>query len=135
MPTDGTATYSMIGGTAPTASYNGQSIVGTLLSASLQVNFGSSYLQANVSTQFTKNNVTSTVSLVESASISNNTFSGGGNCGGNVRGIFIGNEATRAGMVYKQIANSGIQNSGNPSNLGTVRGAVALQRGVITVGP
>ena len=133
MPTDGTATYNLIGGTPPTATYNGQSIVGTLLSASLQVNFGSGNLQANVSTQFTKNNVTTNVSLVESAWISGNTFSGGFNCGGNVRGIFVGNAATRAGMVYKQVANAGIQNSGNPGNLGTVRGAVALQRDAIVV--
>ncbi len=126
MPIDGTATYSMIGGTAPIATnYSGQSITGTLLSASLQVNFGSGSVQASVSTQFTKNNVTSNVNLFESASISGSTFSGGGNCGGNVKGIFVGNNATRAGMVYRQ-------DSG--PNLGIVRGAVALQRGAITPG-
>ena len=136
MPTDGTATYDLIiGKTAPTATYQGQSIVGTLLNASLQVNFGSGNVQANVATQFTKNNVTSNVNLSESASISGSTFQGGGNCGGNVKGIFVGNNATRAGMVYKQQANGGIQNSGNPSNLGVVRGAVALQRGAIVIAP
>lgn len=138
MPTNGSATYNMIGGTAPTASsYGGQSIVGKLVSASLEVTFGNGNLQATVVTNFTKNNVSADVVLIESASISGSTFKNNfSNCGGNVRGIFVGNQATRAGMVYNQDSGHFNQSSATRNlDLGTVRGAVALQRGAITVAP
>ena len=119
----GTATYSMQGGTAPTSRYNGNSITGQLLSATLNVNFSNSTVAAQVATQFNVNGGPIPVNLtVPAASINGARFSGSGN-GGSVSGIFVGDMAIRAGMVYSQAGNSG---------LSTVRGAVALQRGAIT---
>ena len=135
MPASGTATYSMAGGTPPTATLNGVISVGRLDSAFLRdVNFGTGSMSIEVDTTFVKNGANVSVQLRESGNINSGAlFSANGNCGGNVKGFFTGNQATRAGMIYSQ--NSSVTRFGTPANIGMVQGAVALTRGAITPAP
>jgi hypothetical protein len=119
MPSNGTATYSMVGGTTPTATANGTTIMGRLLGASMDVDFSNSSASATISTDFQQNGATVPVTIQET-----NMYIGGSwLCGNNIRGFFTGNEATRAGLIYKKDTESAV---------GTVSGAVGLQRGAIT---
>lgn len=128
MPMTGVAQYSMISGSAPTSSYNGVSIMGRLAGASLSVDFFNGSGTATVNTVFRE--ATSPVNV----NITNEPINFGrgnarfnsGFCGNNISGFFVGSQATRAGMVYSTQAGS---------SLGTVSGAVGLQRGAITPGP
>ena len=119
MPVDGTATYSMVGGTSPTATYNGTTIMGRLLGATMNVDFSNSLASATISTDFQKNGATVPVSIQDS----NMYVNGAWLCGNNINGFFTGNQATRAGLIYRKDTNTA---------LGVVRGAVGLQRGAIT---
>jgi hypothetical protein len=126
MPMTGVATYSMVGGTNPTAStYGGASITGRLLGATMTADFLAGQASASISTSFVKNGVTQQVTIQDN-SIYFNSASGAGFCGPNVSGFFTGAQATRAGLTYQKYVDS---------NLGTVRGAVGLQRGAITASP
>jgi len=118
MPTSGTATYSMVGGTAPTATSNGISIMGRLLSATMAVDFTLNNVAATINTEFQKNGVAVPVSINDTMLLSGAALV----CGSNMRGFFTGNQATRAGLVYSK---------SNVADLGLVRGAVTLQRGPI----
>jgi hypothetical protein len=119
MPITGEATYSMVGGTAPTATNSGSPITGRLLGATMNVDFLASSATATISTDFQKNGATVPVMIQET-----NMYIGGSwLCGNNVRGFFTGNQATRAGLIY---------NKGTGTDLGTVSGAVVMQRGAIT---
>jgi len=125
MPTTGTALYTMVGGTAPTARHAGVSIVGSLVSATMAVDFAISRVtNASVRVEFTKSG-TQTVDI----SANNIFISGARFCAGDstISGMFIGDNAIRAGIVYQKpnVVSNGI-------NLGMVSGAVGLQRGVIT---
>jgi hypothetical protein len=123
MPTSGTATYSMVGGTAPTATSNGISIMGRLLGATMAVDFTLNNVEATINTEFQKNGVAVPVSIHDTSMF----LSGAALvCGTNMRGFFTGNQATRAGLVYSK---------DNVTDLGLVRGAVALQRGPIAAAP
>ncbi len=140
MPASGTATYSMAGGTPPTATLNGVTSVGRLDSAFLRdVNFGTGSMSIEVDTTFVKNGANVSVQLRESGNINRNIngnlslFSASGNCGGNVKGFFTGDQATRAGMIYRQ--DSSVTRFSAPANIGVVQGAVALTRGAITPAP
>jgi hypothetical protein len=126
MPMTGVATYSMVGGTSPTAStYGGASITGRLLGATMTADFLNGQASASISTDFVKNGVTIPVTIQDN-SISFSSANGAGFCGPNVSGFFTGTQATRAGLTYQKYVDS---------NLGTVRGAVGLQRGAITPNP
>lgn len=118
MPSEGTATYSMVGGTAPTATFQGTTIAGRLLGATMNVDFSNGSASATINTDFQKNGATVPVTI-QNTSMSVN---GAWLCGGNINGFFTGNQATRAGLIYRENTNT---------DLGTVRGAVALQRGTI----
>ncbi len=135
MPASGTATYSMAGGTPPTATLNGVTSVGRLDSAFLRdVNFGTGSMSIEVDTTFVKNGANVSVQLRESGNINSGAlFSANGNCGGDVKGFFTGNQATRAGMIYRQ--DSSVTRFGTAANIGMVQGAVALTRGAITPAP
>jgi hypothetical protein len=89
--TVGVASYTLIGGSAPT-SYTGTS--GTLNSASLSVNFDPSgagpMMSVNINTSF--GNVVDNFLYFSSS-----TFSSGS---GNIKGMFTGPNANRAGLVY-----------------------------------
>ena len=98
MPITGTAGYSLIGGSAPTATLNGVTQAGTLLStSSLSADFSVGTVQVDIRTQFGA----STLAIQGPAFINGSTFSAEGN-GPSIRGIFTGNLAARAGVVYGQ---------------------------------
>lgn len=118
MPSEGTATYSLVGGTVPTATNNGTTIMGRLLGATMDVNFSNSSASSTISTEFQKSGTTVPVMIQES----NLYISGAWLCGNNIRGFFTGNQATRAGLIY---------NKNTATDLGVVSGAVGLQRGAI----
>ena len=116
MPTTGTANYTLVGGTNPTATLGG---TGQLVSASLNVNFGATTGTgtASVATQF--NNTTASISNLPIYVVNNTATFGGSNANGFVSGLFTGPTAQSAGFVYRI----------NNLALGTVNGSVALQRG------
>jgi len=122
MPSSGTATYSLVGGTAPTATYNGTSIMGRLLGATMNVNFGSNTATASISTDFQKDGAIVPVTIQDL----NLYVNGAWLCGTNINGFFTGNQATRAGLIYRKDTDS---------TLGIVHGAVGLQRGPIIATP
>ena len=97
MPTGGSASYNLAGGTAPTL-YNGNS--GTLDSGSLGVNFGTGVVTVNISTSFGP--VAPTGVTIASGS---NTFSDTYQT--KVRGFFVGTDASRAGLAYSAFSSSG----------------------------
>jgi hypothetical protein len=114
MPVTGSASYALIGGTAPTATLDGVSQVGQLLGGSLTANFTSSSVQASIDTRFgnTQVNISNQYGAIYGASISG--------CGtnGNITGFFSGAAAYRAGLVYNR----------DVEGLGNVAGAAAFQR-------
>lgn len=123
MPTTGTAQYSLIGGTAPTATLGGVTTTGTLISASLSADFGTSSANINIATKFGATPVNIDISPTSpqsygAAYISGSTFSGCGPSGLNVNGIFSGNMAYRAGLVYRT----------TDAIVGNVSGAAVFQR-------
>ena len=118
MPSQGTATYSLVGGTVPTATSNGTSIMGRLLGATMEVDFSNSSASSTISTEFQKNGSTIPVQIQDS----NVYVNGAWLCGNNINGFFTGNQATRAGLIYRKDTNT---------DLGVVSGAVGLQRGAI----
>ncbi|MBP6501570.1 MAG: FecR domain-containing protein [Rhodoferax sp.] len=122
MPITGVATYTKVGGTAPTATLDGTTITGRLLDASLTVDFLIGRGTASISTDFAKNGATIPVLIQDS----NIYLNGSTFCGSNVNGFFTGAQATRAGMIYQK-------NEGGV--LGVVQGAVGLQRGGFTASP
>jgi FecR protein len=112
MPITGTAGYSLIGGSAPTATLNGVTQAGTLLPTStLSADFSVGSVQVDIRTQFGA----STLAIQGPAFINGSTFSAEGN-GPSIRGIFTGNLAARAGVVYGQ----------NDPTLGRVTGAAVF---------
>ncbi|MBP6851030.1 MAG: FecR domain-containing protein [Rhodoferax sp.] len=120
MPVTGTATYDLAGGTRPTATSGGTTLVGTLLGATLNANFGAGYVEATVNTQFTQvGGAVVNVNINDFASISGSRFTSVGCPNGTVNGFFAGNLAARAGIVYSK--------SGTP--VGLVRGAAGFNRG------
>lgn len=121
MPASGSATYSMIGGTVPTATYQGTTIMGRLLGATMSVDFSNQSASATINTDFQKSGATVPVTIQNT----NMYVNGAWLCGGNINGFFTGNQATRAGLLYRKDTGT---------NLGVVRGAVGLQRGPITGG-
>lgn len=120
MPVTGTATYDLAGGTRPTATSGGTTLIGSLVSGSLSANFSNGTVDATVNTRFTQagGSVVS-VSISDTASISGSSFSSLGCGNGTVNGFFAGNLASRAGIVYSK--------SGTP--VGLVRGAAGFTRG------
>ncbi len=88
MPTAGSATYSLAGGSNPT-SYTGTS--GVLLGTStFSVNFALSTLDVTINTSFGS-------VVANYVSFSGSTFSSGS---GNVKGMFTGPNANYAGLIY-----------------------------------
>ena len=102
LPVTGVATYSLIGGTRPTASYNGSSVlVGTLVGASLIADFSSASVYGFVNTEFTKNGDTVPVQIRGRADMNGDaTFSGSNYGTGFFEGFFSGAGASRAGLTY-----------------------------------
>ena len=119
MPTSGTASYNMVGGTSPTATSGGTTIMGRLLGATMAVDFGNGSASATISTDFQKNGATVPVTIQNTNMFVNGSWL----CGNNINGFFTGNMATRAGLVYRKDTDS---------DLGVVRGAVGLERGLIS---
>jgi FecR protein len=124
MPLTGTAGYSLIGGSAPTATLSGVTQTGTLLpTSSLSADFSIGTVQVDIRTQFGA----STLAIQGPAFISGSTFSAEGN-GPSIRGLFTGTLAARAGLVYGQndptlgrIAGSAVFGQTSASGLSTVR--------------
>ncbi|CAN5725826.1 hypothetical protein BH11PSE7_BH11PSE7_04350 [soil metagenome] len=112
MPNIGTGNYALIGGTAPTATYNGVSQLGQLVSGNLTVDFNYGSVAVNINTKFG----TTAVNVSNTAYISGSTFR---SCSGgpNINGIFTGELAYRAGLVYS-----------TDVAIGHVTGAAAFQR-------
>ena len=127
MPMSGTATYSLLGGTRPTAYDSNLQIlrVGTLNSAGLNVDFGMGRLNAFVNTTFAGPNGNVLVQISGYGNVSGSSFyasqSGDGydydfGQDGEFYGFFAGDQASRAGMVYR----------GYDSTLGTIDGSAVL---------
>jgi hypothetical protein len=125
-------TYNMIGATSPTAG-NGGVTPGTLTSASLVGNFGSStvnvsfagnVVSAGTPLGFTVSNISGTIGNSGGATTfsASGSFSGSLSSGGStsVQGFFAGSGATHAGFAY--------QLTGLVNSIGNVEGAVALKR-------
>ena len=112
MPTSGTATYSMLGATPPSVS-GGSSVA--LTSSMLKVDFGLSSGQFHATWSVNGGAVQTPVSGV-GFGVSNATMTGSG--GWNVgacdfysiilRGIFVGDNAARAGMTYRLSMPTGV---------------------------
>ena len=116
MPYAGSASYSFVGGTAPTATLNGVTQAGQLVSASLNADFGLGTVNAVIGTQFGATPLT--VTQQGTFLPGNANFIGGG-VASSLTGFFTGNLAARAGLVYSSTENT---------TLGTVTGTAAFQR-------
>lgn len=140
IPTTGTANYTLVGGTSPTAFTPGQVVpdVGTLGSVALDVNFGTqkiTNLQINASTpgsgSWTASNIGDLPIIQKSIFFAEKSLQDGGgnlavtrngsavNTGGQVIGGFT-NGATAAGMAYSL-------NQGGPTGV-TVSGIAVLKK-------
>ena len=121
MPVTGTATYTLAGGTTPTATLGGTTIFGSLVpgDSGMSVNFGTRQVDATIATQFTKNG-TVNVTVRDTAFISGSSFISAGCGSGKVNGFFTGNQAARAGLIYSK----------TDSTIGLVRGAAVFQKAV-----
>lgn len=120
VPSEGSASYSFIGGTQPTATSNGSTQLGQILpSSNLAVNFGNHQVDANINLKFgqTDANFTAT-GWINGSRIQS--------CGSpsQVNGFFAGSGAIRAGVVYQH----------EHGTLGTIQGAAAFQRTSGSVG-
>jgi hypothetical protein len=113
LPQTGIGEYALIGGTAPTSSYG----TGSLVSGNFTAYFGSGF-SVNLTTQFggTQYNVSANGSLYGSSQFSGSSSSYSGSS--YVQGMFIGPNADRVGLTYKQ--------TGTP--IGTISGAAAFQQ-------
>lgn len=109
MPTSGTASYTLIGGTSPTeASSSG--LTGTLNSASLNVDFGTSALEADVDFTMGADNyvIESGVILMngdnrfrfQKSGFFTSSVNCSGSCSTRIEGFFAGEAASRAGLTY-----------------------------------
>ncbi len=115
MPISGTANYSFLGGTNPTATLGSVTQVGQILpSSNLSVDFSNSAVTANINTRF--GNTSASFSTTDSY-ISGSRIESCGNSS-TVSGFFTGPGAIRAGIVYQNQHNT----------LGTIRGAASFQR-------
>ena len=117
MPTSGTGSYSLLGGTSPT--YADGSGTGTLNSASLNVDFGTGLLDANVN--FSIGGSTFDLDTDSGTSIGvggtsfgfgdSGSFTSGGACSSgcdtDIFGFFAGSGASRAGVSYQVEEDSG----------------------------
>jgi hypothetical protein len=134
MPNSGQGTYSLLGGSIPTATNGATTVSGQLLgNSNLNVNFGSGQVTANIFTQFGSTPVTisETMSIqsynpylsvpaAQPLSSNSNTFRTC-NDGNNtfINGMFTGDNAYRAGLTFGK---------DNVPGLGNVRGAAIFQR-------
>jgi hypothetical protein len=109
MPTSGSFTYNLIGGSSPTFS-NAGAAPGTLNSATLVGDFANMTVGVNLSATAGGTTYTGAASgtiggatfiATGSASSAGGTFGCSGSCGLNVNGFFTGNGATHAGMAYQ----------------------------------
>jgi hypothetical protein len=140
LPTTGTFTYTLVGGTSPTDSTGG---VGTLNSASLVANFGTQKVDVAVNATVsgrTWNASANAVNILAGTGFeASKSISGGGplsvtctgtGCGasavGKISGAFTGPTGTAAGIAYSLNTGAGINNAGNlPVNGGISMGGVA----------
>ena len=94
------ARYSLLGGTSPTA-YDGETLrVGSLLDASLTVNFSSQRVSGQISTSFIVDGESHAVLVYNVAGLDGAAFRSDGCGNGFFNGFFTGNQASRAGLVY-----------------------------------
>ncbi|RZJ16033.1 MAG: hypothetical protein EOO54_17860 [Haliea sp.] len=114
MPTSGTAVYSVIGNTTPTSGVygSGSYFEGTLDSASLSANFGTSKVTASVTTSFNPN-----TPLTDTMTITGSTFKNSTS----MQGFFSGTNASHAGLSY-----TGPLETGAGFGTGTFAGAVVF---------
>jgi len=130
MPTTGTATYSLMGATAPTATDDSGGW-GVSNGSSLTANFGTGKVYVYLDVQSQTLNKTYSVSGAY-APISGATFAASGlsasgcvnACSANINGFFAGSGAARAGLVY-QI---------NDANVRSVQGATAFTKSTNGIG-
>lgn len=116
MPSSGSATYSLAGGTAPTATQGGTTVTGSLLGGALNANFAASTFSASIQTQFPGSSGVVPVTISGGGTITGSSMVG--NTGDAMNGFFVGNSADRAGLLYRK----------TDSPLGVVRGAAVFSR-------
>ena len=111
MPTTGTASYVLLGGTSPTET-TGAWASGTLNSASMSVNFGTLAVSANLHVTINPTSVNRDYLMSGTGALSGGAFSvvnmsGSGSaclvaaCSGELSGRFYGTSAERVGLAYK----------------------------------
>ena len=110
MPTTGTASYVLLGGTSPTET-TGAWASGTLNSASMSVNFGTLAVSASLGITinpgpYSTFNVSGSGTISGGNGITISSLSGSGSgcvsgCSGEVSGKFFGTSAERVGIAYK----------------------------------
>ena len=111
MPSTGTASYVLLGGTSPTES-TGAWASGTLNSASMSVNFGTLAVSANLHVTINPTSVNRDYLMSGTGALSGGAFSvvnmsGSGSaclvaaCSGELSGRFYGTSAERVGLAYK----------------------------------
>ncbi len=109
---EGTATYSMVGGTVTDRHQPGNDDHGPAARCDHGAWTSSNRsASATISTDFQKNGATVPVTIQNTNMFVNGSWL----CGNNINGFFTGNQATRAGLIYRKDTNT---------DLGVVRGAV-----------
>ncbi len=116
MPSSGTGSFNLAGGSLPTATQGSTTLTGSLLGGSLSADFSAQTFSASIQTQFMANGAVVPVTVSGSGSIQGSTMAG--SAGDAMNGFFAGNGAYRAGLLYEK--------TGTP--LGVVRGAAGFER-------
>lgn len=120
MPTVGTFEYNMLGGTAPTATTAGTTLVGQLVSASMTVDFGSSYVQnISTTTRFAGNDYTISAGYIGFAGSNKFNYSNASTVTTSFNGGFSGPGASKAAFTFQQTGTA----------VGTITGAVGMTKG------
>ncbi len=115
MPKVGQVAYGLTGGTTPTATRDGVTTYGQLVSGNLLADFSVSQVNLNLLTRFGEINVPITAN--GTVTINGANFQGS-SCCTSIKGLFAGNQADYAGLVY----------STRSAPLGVVSGSAVFTR-------
>ncbi len=115
MPKQGQVAYGLTGGTTPTATRDGVTSYGQLVSGNLIADFSVSQVNLNLLTRFGDTNVPITAN--GTVTINGANFQGN-SCCTSIKGVFAGNQADYAGLVY----------STRSAPLGVVNGSAVFTR-------
>lgn len=99
MPLQGQASYTLLGGTAPTLTDSYGTTTGQLVGGSLTVNFATNSVGVSIDTRIGTSNINvSTNAYISGSTFRASNYNGRG-CT-DINGMFVGTMANRAGLVY-----------------------------------